>query len=646
MAAEADVAPGRTRGGRPRSIAPRRRPLEKARAAALRTATELDAARKAYQDAQAADRAGGAARTPARRCALPGLRAAGHGGAGGAGRPRRCRRRSRPGTRPRPPTRRHRARWPSGRRRPGRWNAPSTGPAPSTSSWSPGWPRSTRSSPTSPGVTGAAPRARTPWPGCRSRWTRRSRRCESARERRAPAAAARGGGRAAAAGRLAGVRRGPRRGRPVRAAGRRRATTSRRPGRRWPAGRRPKWTRGDRRAPRWRRARPTPTPPWRRCARGLDAAVPRRRAARARRPRPGGHGGGRAGHRGAPAGRGAARPGAGPARQAGRARARRPGGQGARRPPAGQQLRALAARGGARPAGRGRVADPARAVQRAVRPRPRQGRVLRRRPPRRRAAPRRAHAVRRRDVPGVAGARAGPGRAARRHVDRGGQPGVDPARRGLRHARRGDAGHGGGDAGGPGRPRRPDGRRGHPRAARWPSGSRCGSRCSKDARTAPTSPGAGYDGILRRRLGPGVRGLLRRRRRAPGAQSTAQIDTDVELPAAAWATARPRRRRSRAPDVVLLVDGVRRIDATLWTRRGRTARRTRAWPRRTPPVWSAATCARAWPTLAGTLVERGLFTASPDARPTSWPARSATAYARSPAPATRASCRCRPCRAR
>ena len=49
---------------------------------------------------------------------------------------------------------------------------------------------------------------------------------------------------------------------------------------------------------------------------------------------------------------------------------------GARPASAGEQLRALAARRGAGRAGRRRVADPARAVRRPVRPRPRQGRVL------------------------------------------------------------------------------------------------------------------------------------------------------------------------------------------------------------------------------------------------------------------------------
>lgn len=50
----------------------------------------------------------------------------------------------------------------------------------------------------------------------------------------------------------------------------------------------------------------------------------------------------------------------------------------------------------------------------------------------------------------------------------------------------------------------------------------------------------------------------------PAAESSAPLDTDVEVPAASW---RPLAAPAdlRAPDVVLLVDGVRRVDAQLWT---------------------------------------------------------------------------------
>jgi len=49
----------------------------------------------------------------------------------------------------------------------------------------------------------------------------------------------------------------------------------------------------------------------------------------------------------------------------------------------------------------------------------------------------------------------------------------------------------------------------------------------------------------------------------PDSQSSAQVDTDVETPAAAWQplVAPPD---VRAPDVVLFTDGIRRVDAGMW----------------------------------------------------------------------------------
>jgi hypothetical protein len=49
----------------------------------------------------------------------------------------------------------------------------------------------------------------------------------------------------------------------------------------------------------------------------------------------------------------------------------------------------------------------------------------------------------------------------------------------------------------------------------------------------------------------------------PIAESTAQLKLDVELPVAAWGSLSPPPQ-TRAPEVVLLVDGVRRIDARIW----------------------------------------------------------------------------------
>ncbi len=49
----------------------------------------------------------------------------------------------------------------------------------------------------------------------------------------------------------------------------------------------------------------------------------------------------------------------------------------------------------------------------------------------------------------------------------------------------------------------------------------------------------------------------------PAAPSSAALNLDVELPAAGWHALSPPPD-ARAPDVVLLVDGVRRVDARVW----------------------------------------------------------------------------------
>ncbi|MEV1286409.1 hypothetical protein [Micromonospora sp. NPDC049679] len=97
----------------------------------------------------------------------------------------------------------------------------------------------------------------------------------------------------------------------------------------------------------------------------------------------------------------------------------------------------------------------------------------------------------------------------------------------------------------------------------------------------------------------------------PAAPSSAQVDAGVELPTNAWRplTAPPD---VRAPDVVLLVDGVRRIDAGLWTQEDDGV---------SYPGLAASYAAgvvrcdlrRGAAELAGTRVARGLFTASPSA---------------------------------
>lgn len=97
----------------------------------------------------------------------------------------------------------------------------------------------------------------------------------------------------------------------------------------------------------------------------------------------------------------------------------------------------------------------------------------------------------------------------------------------------------------------------------------------------------------------------------PAAPSTAQVDAGVEVPADGW---RPIgvSRDVRAPAVVLLVDGVRRIDASVWTEEDDGG---------SYPGIAASYAAgvvrcdlgRGAAELAGARVSRGLFTASPTA---------------------------------
>lgn len=97
----------------------------------------------------------------------------------------------------------------------------------------------------------------------------------------------------------------------------------------------------------------------------------------------------------------------------------------------------------------------------------------------------------------------------------------------------------------------------------------------------------------------------------PTEPGPARVDPDVELPADAWAAV-PPPPDVRAPDTVLLVDGVRRTDARLWT----------AEPDGSSYPGIAASYAagtvrcdlrRGVAELAACVVERGLFTASPTA---------------------------------
>jgi uncharacterized protein len=97
----------------------------------------------------------------------------------------------------------------------------------------------------------------------------------------------------------------------------------------------------------------------------------------------------------------------------------------------------------------------------------------------------------------------------------------------------------------------------------------------------------------------------------PSGHSSAQLDPDVEVPATAWQplVADPA---TRAPATVLLVDGVRRIDAGVWVtgddgvpHRGLAASYAAGVVR--------CDLSRGAAEVAGARVRRGLFTSSPDA---------------------------------
>jgi len=94
-------------------------------------------------------------------------------------------------------------------------------------------------------------------------------------------------------------------------------------------------------------------------------------------------------------------------------------------------------------------------------------------------------------------------------------------------------------------------------------------------------------------------------------ESTAQLELDVEVPVAAWKPV-PYPADVRAPDTVLLVDGVRRVDARIWTSEP---------DGRSHPGLAASYAAgvvrcdlrRGAAEIVDARVERGLFTPSPSA---------------------------------
>jgi hypothetical protein len=97
----------------------------------------------------------------------------------------------------------------------------------------------------------------------------------------------------------------------------------------------------------------------------------------------------------------------------------------------------------------------------------------------------------------------------------------------------------------------------------------------------------------------------------PATPSSAQVDTDAEVPAAQWAPI-DVHPGVRSPEVVLLVDGVRRNDAGLWTAEddGQSYAGLAA-----SYAAGVVRCdlRRGVAELVGSRVGRGLFTASPSA---------------------------------
>ncbi|HEX6969487.1 MAG TPA: hypothetical protein VF174_11855 [Micromonosporaceae bacterium] len=97
----------------------------------------------------------------------------------------------------------------------------------------------------------------------------------------------------------------------------------------------------------------------------------------------------------------------------------------------------------------------------------------------------------------------------------------------------------------------------------------------------------------------------------PATPSSARVEADVELPPASW---RPRVApdRLRAPDVVLMVDGVRRIDARVWSEEADGG----SFPGLAASYAAGAVrcdLRQGVAVVAGAQVRRGLFTSSPTA---------------------------------
>lgn len=97
----------------------------------------------------------------------------------------------------------------------------------------------------------------------------------------------------------------------------------------------------------------------------------------------------------------------------------------------------------------------------------------------------------------------------------------------------------------------------------------------------------------------------------PAAESSAQLDVDVEVPAPAWRPL-PAPADLRAPDLVLLVDGVRRIDARVWTEEDDGSSYAGIAASYAAGV-VRCDLRRGGAEVVGSALDRGLFTASPSA---------------------------------
>jgi hypothetical protein len=94
-------------------------------------------------------------------------------------------------------------------------------------------------------------------------------------------------------------------------------------------------------------------------------------------------------------------------------------------------------------------------------------------------------------------------------------------------------------------------------------------------------------------------------------ESSAELNLDLEVPAAGWRPVDPDPA-PRLPGTVLFLDGVRRIDARIWVH-GRGARDLEPAPGIAASFAAGLVCCDGAARVAEVTVERGLFTAEPEA---------------------------------